>query len=319
MKTLRLTVAAGCLAALAPLAAAQTGPGLMLQPWQDGMLAESHFEALVFDSGETDAADEFDLIWYEGAARFRLDPDDDRRLTFGAAFNQLDLDSDDARLPDRLTDQRIGVGLRLGEWEGWSIDLTAGAGFAGDLPYADEDAWYAHASLIGRKPIDEQSNWLVVLNFDGNRAIFPDVPLPAVAYQRQASEQLAYTVGLPFSSILWRPIEPLIIDVRYSVPFSVDATVTYAFSEQWRVYGGFYNEHEAYHLDGDDEHRRLFFEQRRLEAGVHWAPCDEAEIKLAGGYAFDQEFTRGFDVTDEDDVADPSDEPYLRVSVDVRF
>jgi hypothetical protein len=63
----------------------------------------------------------------------------------------------------------------------------------------------------------------------------------------------------------------------------------------------------------------LLFQQRRAEGGVIWRPNDEIALTVAAGYAFDQEFNIGWDTRNQDRVAKPSDEPYLRVGFEVRF
>jgi hypothetical protein len=42
-------------------------------------------------------------------------------------------------------------------------------------------------------------------------------------------------------------------------------------------------------------------------------------LLVAGGYAFGQEFSTGFDFRDTDKVAEPSDEPYVRMGFEARF
>ena len=61
------------------------------------------------------------------------------------------------------------------------------------------------------------------------------------------------------------------------------------------------------------------FQQRRAEVGLRWEPRKDFLFSVAGGYAFGQEFSTGFDARDTDLVADVSDEPYLRFGVDIRF
>jgi hypothetical protein len=68
---------------------------------------------------------------------------------------------------------------------------------------------------------------------------------------------------------------------------------------------------------GDTDY--MFFEQRRLEAGIDWRTCEAASVVVAAGYAFDQEFSAGWDVRDTDGEIEIDAAPYLRVGVDLRF
>ena len=42
-------------------------------------------------------------------------------------------------------------------------------------------------------------------------------------------------------------------------------------------------------------------------------------VTLAAGYAFSQELTTGFDSDNEDKLTDLSDQPYLRIGLEVGF
>jgi len=52
---------------------------------------------------------------------------------------------------------------------------------------------------------------------------------------------------------------------------------------------------------------------------VRWTPQEWASLIVAGGYAFSQEFNVGWDLREPDRIAKPSDEPYVRVGLEVRF
>jgi len=46
---------------------------------------------------------------------------------------------------------------------------------------------------------------------------------------------------------------------------------------------------------------------------------DTFAVTAAAGYAWGQEFSTGFDSRKSDEVADVSDEPYVRFGVEVKF
>ena len=85
------------------------------------------------------------------------------------------------------------------------------------------------------------------------------------------------------------------------------------------IYGSFHSETRAFHIVGDDDHKRIFFQQRVAEIGVRWRPCPTCERFVAGGYAFSQEFSRGWDTRDTDEVREISDEPFVRFGGRIRF
>ena len=145
------------------------------------------------------------------------------------------------------------------------------------------------------------------------------MPLPMVSYSHKSSEQFQYTVGLPASSVNWTPADRWTVNATYLVPITANATVDYQLTDRWHLFGAFENRFSAHHIDGDSDHRRLFFIRRQLEAGVRWAAAENVQLIVAGGYAFGQKFTRGYDVRDTDTVRKISDEPYIRAAVAVGF
>ena len=299
---------------------AQAGPALILKPWRGEQYTETKVTSMIFASSETETVNgDFDLRLYEGAGRARFDNTTDHGLAIGFDLIYMDIDSNDPRLPDQLSQQRLGAGLRLGEWEDWVFDIVAGVGFAGDSPYGDGDAWYGHATGVATYKVDEKTSWVVMLNYDGNRAIFPDIPLPAVAYRVQHSETLVYQIGLPVSTLYWRPYDPLVINATFAPPYNINLQVFFFVSREWRLFAAFKNEFNAFHVDGSYENDRLFFQQRRAEGGIKWVPCNHIDFEVAGGFAFDQEFSTGYHALDTNDEFEVDDTPYIRAAVKVKF
>ena len=300
---------------------AQTGPTLLFKPWEPDSRLELSAQATFFNTGETDsgAADEVDLQIYESQGRFRLNDEKASPFAIGYQLYYLNIDTSDAALPERLVDQQIAIGAELFQCDGWAVSLIAGLGFASSLPFADSDAVYARGDIVATKKLDEKSTLQLGLNYDGNRALLPDVPLPGIAYSRKVSETFSYTIGLPFSSIYWVPADRWSLRASISPSLNMDVELGYEVVEKVTLFAAFRNEFRAFHVNEDDENRRVFFEQKLVEAGVRFKLCPTCEIFAVGGFAFDQEFTRGWDVRDTEEVRELSDEPYVRVGGRVRF
>jgi len=301
-------------------AAAQTGVGLVLAPWQGDDKAQLHFQVTLLNKTRTDNADaRFHLERYDASGRWR-ESVPHPGWAFGFDTSYLNISTTDPVLPDRLVDQSVAAGFRLTEsGERDTLWLVVGAGYAGSNPYGDSDALYGQASLVYTHPIDQQSAWQFVLNYDGNFLLFPDVPLPAVSYQQRVSDSLSYSIGFPINTLTWRLSDRLTVRATYIIPVSLYATVEYKLSDGWVFFGRLESQTDAFTVDGAPDHERIFFEQRRLEAGLRLHSDQKVDLTLAGGYAFDQEFSTGFDVRDLDNIAEINDEPYFRVAVDIRF
>jgi hypothetical protein len=300
---------------------AQSGPALILKPWQPEALVETYFTASIFGEADTDNGFDLDLNIYEGQARgrFNADAEDPYRIAVGIDVLFMDIDTSDPTVPDQLTEQRIGVGGRIGEWEGWTFDIVAGVGFAGDDPYADDNAWFGHGTLVATLAVDERTSWVLALNYNGNRSFLPDVPLPSVSYRVIQSKELIYVLGFPISQLIWRPDDQWTIDVSYFVPFDFKADVKYRVIEELELFGTFTSRVESFHIDGARDNDRIFFRQRRAEGGLRWIPCTWFDAEIAGGFAFDQEFSHGWNAIDSTAETEVDDTPYLRAGVNLRF
>lgn len=310
--------AAGCL--FVGTASAQVGSALVAVPWQPDkkINATNYFLGLEADSEGT--AFNTDLSRGVSFGRVRFDTQDPRNVSFGWLYDHTELDGNDPVLPERLVSAAVAGGMGLVQLDnGWDLSMSLGGGFAGDLPFADEDAWYAVASLVAHHEIDPRTHLTLILDFDGSRAIFPDIPLPGFQYLVAESHDLRYAVGLPFSTLFYKPHDRWTIDLQYILPLGGHANVEFKIDERWAAYGSYTSSTRAYHLDGDDEHRRLFLEQDRLEAGLRYTPQPGWELVAAGGWAFNQTFSRGYDVRDLDTVRDLDDAPYLRLGVNLSF
>ena len=302
-------------------AMAQTGPTLLFKPWNEGSRFEIDAQATIFNTGETDsgADDEIDLQIYESSGRFRLNDEKASPFAVGYQFYYLNIDTSDAALPQRLVDQQVAIGAELFQCDGWAVSLIGGLGFASSNSFNDSDALYARGDIVATKQLDEFSSLQLGLNYDGNRSIFPDIPLPGIAYSRKVSETFRYMIGLPFSSFYWQPADRWYLKGNISPSLTMDIELGCEVVDGVTLFGAFRNEFHAFHVADDDENRRVFFEQKLIEAGIRWQPSPSCEIFLVGGFAFDQEFTRGWDVRDTDNVRDLSDEPFIRIGGRIRF
>ena len=318
MKHLPL-IATLTLLALAPLARAQTGAALMIQPWRGDTLVELRGGALIMGDGSSENGTDVDLTFYGSTGRARLGADAPLPMAFGYDLIYIDIGGNDPRLPDRMTDQSLGVGATVGEWSGWKFDVTAGVGYASDAVYNDGDGWYGKAAVVGTTKLDENTTLRIAVDWDGNRLLLPDLPLPFVQYQRVESEQFMWSVGFPYSSIRWKPIDKLTIEAFYLLPIDARATVTYDLLEQLSLFASFYNEAGRFHISDSRENDYHMFRQRRLEGGLTWKPCEYVDFTFAGGYAFEQIFSRGYHVLNDTDRFHLDDQAYIRVGVSARF
>lgn len=299
---------------------AQVGPAMLLVPWGEGeVFQSSNATAVMFDVGVKSAARSLDLSITEHAGRVRLQPERERGLVFGHRLVVIRGDINPAFGDGVAIDQSVGLGMGVGEWRGWKIDVALGVGFSSTDGYSDADGFYGLADLVATRPIDAHSSWTLSLNYHGNRSVFPDVPLPGAAYSRRVNERLSFMVGVPISTVTWKPIDRLRVEARYLLPVSGELMVEYEVTQPVHVFVSLDNRVWPLHVDGGGRATRAFLSQRRVEGGARWSPTGRVEVIGAIGFAFDQELEAGFDLTDTTTTFKYTSEPYVRVGVNVSF
>ncbi len=242
-------------------------------------------------------------------------------VRLGYAVDYLGINSDDARLPGQLWDQSVAAGFSFGQVDGWAPAFTIGGGYSGDTPYGDGSAWYAKSAAGITRQLDKTSRLSLALDYDGNRSVLPDVPLPVIAYSGMLPEKnILFTVGFPVNGFVWTPTERVTVEANFVILYSATASVNYELNKQWKLFAQYDSRTTAYHLDElEGSNDRLLFEQKRLELGMKWFPCQAATLVLAGGYAFDQQFTVGFDSRDSHDLVELESAPYVRAGLRIEL
>lgn len=318
--TIALACAIGHALIISNVSLAQTGADLLIKPWPKGQHCEMQGGITFLDDGHTSNADNLQMTFYDASGRVRIWPEQRADPRFGWDVKYIHLDTNDPALPSKLVDTSVAFGMGVAEQDGWQAGITAAIGYAAAGAFDDGNGWYAKADFAIGKEFKEGQSIGFVLDYDGNRTLMPDVPLPGFEYRTQLDPKLLLAVGFPFSSVRWRPIEQLTIDAKYVFPDDGQVRVDYEVIKDFGLFAEYLLRQDAFHNDAfANTHDRLIFQQRRIEGGVRWTPWKEASLIAAVGYAFSQEFNVGWDTRDQDRVAKPSDEPYVRVGFEFRY
>jgi hypothetical protein len=302
-------------------ARAQTGPDLLLKPLlSEQEFLESRGGALLFPSGSATGGNDYQQQIFQLQGRVR-----EERENFiprlGWDLNFYHLRSDIAVLDQDLTDVSLAAGFELWNEGNWRAGFTAGIGYAGSAPFARSDAWYGKATLLIARKLDENTDLGFVVDYDGNRSIFSDFPLPGFAYRHTYDPTLSYTIGAPVSSVTWKPaqFENFSLDATWVIPDTFTARAAYKLSPKWTAYASWEHQFQSFHVDQLHGNDRLLFEQRRVELGVQWHPWEHTALTAAAGYAWGGQWSAGFSQRHSDLIADVSDEPYFRIGFERRF
>jgi hypothetical protein len=312
---------------LASTAPAQTGSELALKPFEAKLALDGSGDVFAYDRGRDNKSGEsLRLFIVESDGRFRLKPGDVASPRFGYDFTYINVDTHVPGIPRQLFDQSIGIATPIGIYENWIFGVSLGIGYAGPTPFGDGDAWYGLASIAVFKKFNEKTALAVGIDYNGNRTYAPDIPLPGFAYIAQLSPELELTVGLPITAINWQPMERVRVQVSYELVDNIEARVGYEFVKGVEAFLLLARRSEGFFIDGlSSGNERLLFEQRRAELGLTWRTRDsgvgeqDLEFTAAIGYAWSGEFSTGFDQRDSDLLADVTDEPYVRLGLQLRF
>lgn len=223
-------------------------------------------------------------------------------------------------LGPRLVDQSYAIGFQLPHLSGaFDLGVVAGVGYSGSTPFIQGDSFYAKGSLIFDHRFNKQDSLAVVVDYNGNRTFLPDWPIPTIVYQHIEGERLSWVLGLPVAAIHWMPTDRWTIDLSYTPILSINASAEYEFVKDWKLYASFESVENAFHRDGTRPNRRIFFEQDRTEAGIKWIPLPMVRLSAAGGFAFGQKFTTGWDLRSTFTLLKLHDEPYFRLKATLYF
>lgn len=295
---------------------AQSDPGPMFLPFREEQMLELSASVFRTETGHIKKSDEgFGLSQYQSQGRLRLTDKFKVNPTLGYDMMLLDLKTSNTTVPRNLSDVSIGFATPFHQFEtGWYLAGSIGAGYAGDETFDYKGGYYGKTTFILGKEFDRNNSLLVALSYDGNRTIYPDVPLPAIVYTKVIDPTLELGLGIPFSTVRYRPVDRWLFEATISIG-DISGRVHYDITDQVRIFAAAESIERAFRIEELDGNDRLLFEQRRAELGVVISPSRYVGITAAVGYAFSQEFGVGFDARETDLLYKFSDEAYARIGL----
>jgi hypothetical protein len=306
---------------LATRSSAQTGPDILIKPWETGQAFDISTEAVLEAANPTQEnhADNVQLSVYDAMGRYRIIPSQKAAPTFGYDVMYVDVDTHDPALPRHLWNASVGFAQPLAEINKWFVVVTGAVGYAGDSPFADPHAVYYTGNLVvGRKFTDDKV-LVFALNYDGNRTFVPDIPILAVQYADRFSPNLTYVIGFPNNVITYEPISGLQVVAGWETLSTFSGRVGWEFKKHYELYGSYTDRLTGFHLETLPPDRRLFLQEHRAEAGFRFNITKVFRISLGGGWAFGQEFSTGFDSRGTTPLRHLRDGPFGRALVEIAF
>jgi hypothetical protein len=301
----------------------QTDPRLLVLPWDDAdhQAVDTSTEGIFGSSLPTqeDHRDDVRVSEIHSYGRWRLFPDSPATPRLGYDVLYYDIDTTDRRLPQHLFDGTVGFAQPVAEINKYFVVVTAAAGYAGDSPFNDPHAVFFTGNIIVGRKFSEDKALITALNYDGNRTFLPGIPIPALEYKDRYNEFLTYTIGAPLNSITYKPINGLQVDLGWEFVTTFNARVGYEFLKHYSFYGNYADDFTGFHQRTLSPDHRLFFEQHRAEVGFRYNATRLVTLSVAGGWAFGQEFSQGYDATGQNPVRHLRDGPYARALLEIGF
>jgi len=319
--------AAAILLILVPVTSsfAQTNEQMSRPTFPEKVWGETTDDLMFGDRGNVKDNDSpYNLFMWDSIGRFRLDSKDPNSTNIGYRYLTIDFGDNAEGVPDQLDEVSVAATVHFPQSDGTRFSLLFGAGYSGDNPFADPGGVFGIGSFIYQRPLNDRDTLYLSLDYNGVGPLFPDVPLPGIAWARRG-QQLSWEIGFPHDALHWQFAPEWSLDVNYRVPFTADVAVSYQLSDSFSLVGRYANVFNGFRLDDEPAENRAFFEVSRVEIGIRyvnphlvfdWAYVDAT---LSVGYAFNQELSSGFDARDLDDFAQLSDEPYIGFMLRSRF
>ena len=225
------------------------------------------------------------------------------------------------RFPSELWDAGATLSFRHKFDSGWIGGLALTAGSASDEPFHSIDEVYYRGVAMLRVPQGERNAWIFTLIYASDEIIFNQpLPMPGIAYVWVPSDRFSAVIGVPFSSIEFKPFETLTLEAQYFPIRTVRARATWQIFQPLRAYAGFDWDHDTYYrADRDKKDDKIFYYEKRLTAGVRF-DLRHVGFEVYGGWAFDRFYYEGERYGERhDNRIDVGDGPFIVGKVSVRF
>lgn len=322
MKLQHCSAIALCLLIFTATAHSQTDQRLL----QLGFRATPHWAdtadepTFIFGGNVKGRDDDIDIFYWDSAGHIKFDRNE-RNPPFWLGYRALAITMFGDDIPEitgDLVDVSLAAAFQLndgGRSDEWRFDLALGAGTANDGHWSNTDALYGVGTMNAAKPLDEDTILHIGINYNGNRTIWPDVPLPYVSIFSRLNAEFSYNVGVLSSGLLWQLQDnAAAVWVDYVTQSSLTIGGSIGLGHEWSVFIEYKDTNDSFFIN-DRGNERLFYEKSQIALGLEWKRGTAWNVRFGGGYAWDQRFATGFDLWDVDGLLDPTDEPMFFLTV----
>jgi hypothetical protein len=224
--------------------------------------------------------------------------------------------------PRHLWDIWASVSYRHKFDNGWVGGVAVQGGTATDEPFKSMDDVYVRALALLRIPQGERNAWILTVLYASDQQYFgiKNIPMPGLAYLWNPSDKFRAVVGVPFSSIEYKPFKTLTLEAQYFPFWTVRTFATWEIFRPLRAYIGFDwdNDHWYQHGRGDKDDK-LYYYEKRATIGARF-DLRHVGIEVFGGYAFGRFYFEGEGYSDRtENRVGVESAPFIAGRLHVRF
>lgn len=224
--------------------------------------------------------------------------------------------------PRHLWDIWASVGYRHKFDNGWSGGVAVQGGTASDEPFESLDDVYVRAVALLRIPQGERNAWILTVLYASDQEYFgiKNIPMPGLAYLWNPSDKFRALVGVPFSSLEYKPFETLALEVQYYPFWTIRTFATWEIARPLRAYIGFdWDSDHWYRRGRGDKDDKLYYYEKRATIGARF-DLRYVGIEVFGGYAFGRFYFEGEGYSDRtENRVGVESAPFIAGRLHVRF
>ncbi|QQE10627.1 hypothetical protein JD969_14105 [Planctomycetota bacterium] len=283
------------------IASAQVGPRLLTDQWR-GLhhYGETYDQPILIYGNQTTRNESIDLVYYPSQGKGRTNPQE-VEPTWRAGYKFITvMSTNNFGLPSGLNDLAFQGAYKVGELtDNWHLEIGAGIGSANDGHWDNTEALYGLGDIIVKSQLDPKTILSVGIGYDGNRNLFPDIPLPIVQYHQLINDTFRYRLGL-INGFTWTPNDAFELDADVGMLLSnqllgINASATYSINKNIQFFAQFLNARSGFFLENQGTQRMFYFANYGLIGGTY-VFNEKMDLSAGVGYAFDQRFAQGFDI-----------------------
>ncbi len=269
----------------------------------------------------------YELAIARAAVRTQVWDDESNELVFSGSWEDAEFTSDAVfpslgEFPSHLHELRLGALYRHVTPERQVYGTYVAVGTADEHPYSSSEGTGLTATVFWRRPFTRDA-LLFTLTYIDDAAILGGIPLPGLTYEWHPTVSTTVLIGVPFSSLSWKPDQRTTLDASLSVFGTARLS---AGTAPWESYswlrlqvGVEYGAEAAKWPERLPEDERVYTRAGKVFAGVAARLGAYNTGSLNAGWLFARKVGVGDSLFDLDDYVRPQPGPFVAANLSLGF